>query len=341
MKSEERHQLAQNDLQVGINRWLEKLEPYSNHLLVGILAATAVAVLLILWVRSSSATTEAGWAEIADARTADGFLEIADKHPGTAAADWAKLQAARLSYSNGIETSLTDRKSSDESLKQAKDLYNDLVKKNTTPELREEALKGYALTLEATSGSDVGEAVKAYEQFIKEFPDSAFRGYAAHRVEELKNPEAGEFYAWFRKQNPKPAERPLPSDGKPAIEGAINPPKLPELDLKADADKPKADSGAPLLPPVPATDGKSPPTAPTAPAPPVSEPSTTTAPMPMPEGTKPAVPMPMPEAPATTVPMPMPEAPAKPAPMPEPAKPVDSPALPSIPKTPVEPPKAP
>src|SRR5688572_25370724 len=109
MKSEERHQLAQNDLQVGINRWLEKVEPYSNHLLIGIVVATLLAVVAIYVVRSSSATTEAGWAEMADARTADGFLEIADKHPGTAAADWARLQAARLSYSNGIETSLTDR----------------------------------------------------------------------------------------------------------------------------------------------------------------------------------------------------------------------------------------
>jgi hypothetical protein len=315
MKSEERHQLAQNDLQVGINRWLEKIEPYSNHLIVGILVATVIAVGVILWSRSRSATTEAGWSEMANLRTADQYLDVAEKYPGTHASNWARLQAARLSYTNGIETALTDRKSSDESLKQAKDLYSDLVKQNTTPELREEALKGLALTLEATSGGEVGDAVKAYEQFIKEFPDSAFRNYAAHRVEELKNPEAGEFYAWFRKQNPKPAARPLPNDGKPPIEGAINPPKLPELNLNPD-EKPKADTPAPELPALPATDGKSPPATPAAPATtPSSEPSATTTPAPMPEGA------------------------AKPAATPDEAKPADS--LPSLPKTPVEPPKTP
>jgi hypothetical protein len=327
MKSEERHQLAQNDLQVGINRWLEKIEPYSNHILGGIVAATVVAVGLILWTRSRSSTSETGWSEMASARTADRFLEIAEENPGSAAANWARLQAARISYSNGIETALTDRKSSDESLKQAKDVYKGLVNQNTMPELREEALKGYALTLESTSGSDVGDAIKAYEQLIKEFPDSTFRDFAAHRVEELKNPDAGEFYAWFRKQNPKPAARPLPNDGKLPIEGAIKAPDLPEINLNAGTEKPKADTSVPALPAVPATEGKSPPTTP---AGPVSPPPTTTAPVPMPEATKPTVPMPMPEAPEKTVPMPMPEASAKPAPLPDPT-----------PKTPVEPPKAP
>jgi hypothetical protein len=279
---------------------------------------------------------------MASARTPDDLLRIAEENAGSASGNWAKLQAARLSYSNGIETALTDSKSSGESLKQAKDLYNELVKQKTTPELREEALKGLGLTVEATSGSDLSEAIKAYEQLIKEFPDSPFRDYAAHRIEELKSPEAGEFYAWFRKQTRKPAERPLPNDGKSEVEGALKTPQLLELNLNADTAKPKAEGGAPALPAVPATDGKSPPTTPTAPATPPTTPpvesSTPTSPMPMPETPKPTAPMPMPEAPATTAPMPMPDPPAKPAPMPEAAKPAD---LPSIPKSTVEPPTKP
>ncbi|QDT54539.1 hypothetical protein Pan44_25720 [Caulifigura coniformis] len=336
MKSEERHQLAQNDLQVGINRWLDRIEPYSNHILGGAVVATIVAVALILWFRSSSATSEAGWSQIASARSVDALLQVAEENPGTAAANWARLQAARQAYSTGIETALTDRKSSDESLKQAKDLYDELLKARTTPELREEALKGMGLTLEATSGGDVAEAIKAYELLIKEFPQSTFRDYAAHRVEELKNPQAGEFYAWFRKQNPKPAERPLPNDGKPATDSSLSVPALPELDLKADTTAaPKADNAAPALPAVPPTDGKAPPAAPPA-----------TPPAPATESTPAATPMPMPEAPKATPPMPMPEAPAPTAPMPEPpatpapeaAKPAD-PGLPALPTNPVEPPK--
>jgi hypothetical protein len=337
MKSEERHLLAQNDLKVGINRWLDRIEPYSNQILGGIVVATIIAVGVILWARSSSATTEAGWSQMATARSADDFVRIAEENAGTAAGNWAKLQAARLSYSNGIETALTDRKSSDESLKQAKDLYNDLVKQSTTPELREEALKGLSLTLEATSGGDVTEAIKAYEQFIKEFPDSPFRDYAAHRIEELKDPAAAEFYAWFRKQNPKPAERPLPNDGKPPVEGALKTPGLPEIDSTTDTPKPPAESTTPALPELPTTDGKSPPMTPetkAAPAP-TNPPATPT------ESSTPAAPMPMPEAPKPATPMPMPEASAKPAPMPEPARPGESSELPPLPKPPVDAPKTP
>jgi len=333
MKSEERHQLAQNDLQVGINRWLDRIEPYSNHILGGVVAITIAAVALILWFRSSTSTSEAGWSQIASARSVDALLQVADDNPGTAAANWARLQAARQAYSTGIETALTDRKSSDESLKQAKDLYDELLKTRTTPELREEALKGMGLTLESTSGGDVAEAIKAYELLIKEFPQSTFRDYAAHRVEELKNPQAGEFYAWFRKQNPKPAERPLPNDGKPASDSALSVPALPELDMKADTTPaaPKADNAAPALPAVPPTDGKAPPTTP--PATPPAEPATPAAPLPTPDAPKATTPMPTPEAPAPTAPMPEP-----PAPTAEAAKPAE-PGLPALPTSPVESPK--
>ncbi|HVJ68151.1 MAG TPA: hypothetical protein VM510_09220, partial [Caulifigura sp.] len=233
MKSEERHQLAQNDLQVGLNRWLDRIEPYSNHILGGVVVATLVAVGLILWSRSSSATSDEGWMRIASARTAEQFEQVADQFKGTSAGDWATLQAARMSYSSGIETSLTDRKSSDESLKQARDLYERLLKSKTSPELREEALKGMGLTLESMSGADVSKAVDAYDTLIKEFPNSPFKDYAAFRVAELKNPQSSEFYEWFRKQNPKPAARPEPMDGKLPSDSSLKTPALPELDSKS------------------------------------------------------------------------------------------------------------
>ncbi len=250
MKSEERHQLAQNDLQVGLNRWLDRIEPYSNHILGGVVVATIVAVGLILWSRSTTAHSEEGWLEMTNARTAEQFRKIADDNPGTAAANWATLQAARISYSNGIDTALTDRKSSDESLKEAKELYSRLLASQTEPELREESLKGLALTLESLSGSDLNEAIKAYETLVKEFPNSPFKGYAEFRIADLKKPQAGEFYAWFRKQNPKPAERPLPSDGKSTLDAPLKTPELPDLGQKADSDA-KKDAPPPALPAAP------------------------------------------------------------------------------------------
>ncbi|HVJ87089.1 MAG TPA: hypothetical protein VM452_15650 [Caulifigura sp.] len=338
MKSEERHQLAQNDLRVGLNRWLDRIEPYSNHILGGIIVATIVAVGLILRFRSSTAASDAGWREIGKATSTEQLLDVSKEFSGTAAGDWAKLQAARRSYASGIDTALTDRKSSDESLKEAKDLYEELLKQKSSPELREESLKGLALTLEATSGADVSAAIKAYEQYVKEFPEAPFKNYAEFRVEQLKNPDASDFYAWFRKQNPKPAPRPEPMDGKLPSDSALKTPDLSELDLKLDApEKPKADkpdSSPPGLPAIPPAEGKTPPAAPLA-TPPASTPPATPPATP----SAPAVPMPMPEAPAATTPMPMPEAPKEATPMPEPPKPADSPELPSIPKPGVEAPK--
>lgn len=283
MKSEERHQLAQNDLQVGLNHWLDRIEPYSNHILGGVVVATLVAVSLILWSRSSAATSDEGWMRISQARTAEQLEQVADQYKGTPAGDWATLSAARMSYTQGIETSLTDRKSSDESLKQARELYDRLLKAKVSPDLREEALKGMGLTLESVSGADVSKAVEAYETLIKEFPNSPFKDYAAFRVADLKNPQASEFYAWFRKQNPKPAARPEPMDGKLPLDGGIKSPALPDLDSKTEpaatskTETPKSDT-TPPLPVVPPAEGKTPPAAP--PAAPATEPPAKTDPMP-------------------------------------------------------------
>jgi hypothetical protein len=233
MKSEERHHLAENDLEKTLNRWLDKLEPYSNHILGGILLVTALVVGGILWKRSSQAAVDDGWTMLSDARSADDFVKVAEAYPESSAAPWAELRAAKLFYDQGVETSLTDRKTSNDDFKQAKDLFEKLLKAKVEPEVREGALDGLARTLESTSDGNTAEAVKTYETLISEFPESIYRDFAKYRIEELKKPETQEFLAWFSKQNPKPADRPKPTDG--ATGSALGTPDLPNLDLNKDA----------------------------------------------------------------------------------------------------------
>jgi hypothetical protein len=78
--------------------------------------------------------------------------------------------------------------------------------------VREQALLGYAVTLETMSDGDTTEAVAAYEKLLEEFPDSRLKGYAADRAASLKTGGAQDFYAWFHQLNPKPPERPGPQD---------------------------------------------------------------------------------------------------------------------------------
>ena len=55
---------------------------------------------------------------------------------------------------------------------------------------------------------------EAYDELLKKFPNSHYAPWAKHRLEELKKPATGEFYAWFRKAKPAPPERPKPQDVK-------------------------------------------------------------------------------------------------------------------------------
>jgi len=247
MKSEERHQLAKNDLQQTLDRWLDKLEPYSNHILGGILLATAIAVGVILWMRTSEASVAAGWTELSSARSAEDFLKVAEDYPDSNAAQWARLRAARMLYVRAVDTSLTNRSVSDDDFNQARDLFNGLLKSNPPKEVREAALDGIARVLESTSSGDTKDAIDAYETLVREFPDSVNADYAKHRIEVLKKPEVQEFYAWFRKQNPKPVERPQPKDGATAEDpfGALD---LPNLNFPPAENTPPATSDTKTAP---------------------------------------------------------------------------------------------
>jgi hypothetical protein len=231
MKSEERRHLAENDLELTLQRWLDRIEPYSSRLMGGVLLLTVLAVGGILWYRMSQASDSAGWGQLATARTPENLLDVATNFPDTRAAQWAELRAGRILYDRAVTESMSNRAAADDDFSEAKDIFGRLVKQKLPPELREASLDGLARTLEATSKGDTAEAIEAYETLVREFPESIFRTYAEHRIEVLKQPETQEFYAWFSKQNPTPPDRPEPKDG--AAAGGLNAPELPAMDMKA------------------------------------------------------------------------------------------------------------
>lgn len=208
------HDPEQTSLERFLNNALERIEPYSNQILLGFLVVTVLAVGSIIWVRGSQASTSAAWQDFVACRVPDDYAKLAEDFPGTTLAAWARLQEARGRLEDGLNVALVNRKTSDEHLQEAKKAYEALLQDRASipAEVHEEALYGIATTLEALSDGNNDPAVKAYEELITAYPNSQHRKWAESRVETLKTGASQEFYAWFRKQNPSPADRPLPKD---------------------------------------------------------------------------------------------------------------------------------
>ena len=213
MKSEERHHLAENDLAQILDRWLKKVEPYSNQILVGILVATVVTLGVVFFSKSNTSAAEEAWASFVSAESADDFATVADDHPNSDIAIWARLRAGELYLAQGMQTVVSDRKSTTERLEQAESSFNDVLSAGTIPpRAREQALYGLAVVKETISDGNTQPAIETYEALLEAFPDSRFTGLAKQRIEQLKSEDTQSFYAWFDKQPRKPDERPEPKD---------------------------------------------------------------------------------------------------------------------------------
>jgi hypothetical protein len=227
MKSEHRHELAQNDLSKVIARWSERFDQHANTILSVAVVLALLAAGVIYWTRTSQFQRSNGWTQLTACQTPEDFANVADSFAGTEIADWARLRAADGYLREGIRLSVSDRPASEERLEQARTAYETLTQPGKAPEIREQALNGLAVTLETGCDGDPQPAVSAYERLIQEFPESRFKLWASDRIDALKTGRTQEFYAWFHAQNPKPADMPLPKDGAPAAGSSTD--ALPDL----------------------------------------------------------------------------------------------------------------
>ncbi len=238
MKAEHRHELAENDLNKVLARWMQRIEPWSNQILLGFLALTVAAVGVVVWKQRSHASRDSGFTQLAACRAADDFATVADEFEGTSPGAWARLRAGEEYLQEGVRLSMSDRLGSDDRLNQAKKSFDKVLDANNVPsEVREKALKGMALTLESLSDGETGLAIKAYETLLAEFPNTRYKRWADDRIQILQSGGAQQFYAWFHKQQPRPEDRPSPLDflkqqfpdlgAKPGEEPGLPPPPPP------------------------------------------------------------------------------------------------------------------
>lgn len=192
------------------------LEQYGN-------AATAVACVAMIggaiWFsyhRTTSARNEAAWASFSQARTAEDFANIADSFKTTEVAHWSRLSEGERLLDSGLNLMYTDREGALGDLTKADEAFRAVVGAGSAPAAaRERAAWGLAKSTESQSDGDTAKATEAYQALLSAFPKSVYKSAAEERIEALKTPAAKEFYAWFHKQNPKPADRKKPTDGLP------------------------------------------------------------------------------------------------------------------------------
>lgn len=227
------HEADKTELEKWLKAGLSKVEPYSNYLLIGFIGVAVILVAGIFWTQSAGSSRTAEWEEFVENRAPEDYIELAEKSSDSPVGAWALLQAGRGFLQEGMRNSLSNREVSDARLQEASDAFEKLLNRSNAPSTsREEALLGLGTAREVLEGGNPSSAIEAYQKLVDGFPESRHVPWAMERINELQKESTQEFYAWFRKQNPKPGDRSLPSDFLPK-NSAI--PELGLLDLLEDS----------------------------------------------------------------------------------------------------------
>lgn len=241
--------LKTNDLQQVAVKVESFYERHDAAIRWGIIGVAFVLACGIYWWRVTAATEAAAWNQFSQSNSAEDFAEVASDFPNSRVANWAKLREANAYLETALRDAFSNREKADTDLKKAKGLLESLKSLRAPRDLRQQTLFAYARCLEMTSDGDLQPAIAAYEELLKEFPETTFKRDAEIRIKALSKPSAKEFYAFFSKQKPMPEERPKPNDASKKGAGGDDPFKPLTKDLEDAKQKTQnaENMGTPLL----------------------------------------------------------------------------------------------
>jgi hypothetical protein len=232
------HAKALPDKPQPLVKWLDE----NGNALVGV--ACVVMIGGAIWFsyhRTTTSRAESAWAHYSMARNAKEFGDIADAYESYDVGAWARLSEGERYLDSGLALMFTDRSAGLGDLEKADEAFQKVLHSASAPTpVRERALWGLAKSTETQSDADTAKAIKAYEALLTQFPKSTYKASAEERIEALKSDSAKEFYAWFHKQKPKPADRSKPQDGLPPGHPAIGTSKDEPSDVEKPADGEKS-----------------------------------------------------------------------------------------------------
>lgn len=226
------HEAEKTELEKWLTSLGKKLKPYANQILLGVIALVVVCVTVVFISNSSKSGSAEQWEKFVGYSAPEDFSALAEKDSDSAVGAWALLQAGKGYLQEGMTNALSNREVSDTRLNEAVEAFEKLLKNSNAPaKAREEALFGLGTAREVLAGGDPAPATEAYQKLLKEFPESIHKPWVEQRIKVLEETPTQEFYAWFRKQDPKPSDRQLPSD---LLNNLPEPPETSDLDLLSD-----------------------------------------------------------------------------------------------------------
>ena len=250
MKSERRHDLQNNELATTLGAGIEKVQPFVQFVVGGLVIAALLAVGWGVYTNYARKSAAAAWTEYyftLNTGDAESFKAIANDHPGSAAAIWAEQTAGDEYLADGIDALYRDRGQGVELLKKATACFETVNNKAQQPELRTRAVLGLAQAHESLG--EIDKAKTLYQEVIAAGLQPAITTMASNRLAFLNSQTGKDFYQWFGRLKPTPA-LPLKMPGDLSV-----PPTSPNLKFDTPLDTsgielPKAEPAAPATTPV-------------------------------------------------------------------------------------------
>jgi len=228
MNSERRHELQHNALADMLGAQIRRIEPYNKLIAVGVVLLIVAAVSIGLY-RSAAVGTrsDATFELLQNSGTGDpeALGVVGERYAETTAGSLAKLLQADALLATGITGLFNDREEALNQLGDAAKRYAEVAGSTKDTLIRSRANFGLARAQESLG--DVEKAISAYNTVVSIGESDAIVKVAQQRIDMLKSPVSQEFFAWFEKQDFKPADPSLP----PGLPSGVSLPDLPDLDL--------------------------------------------------------------------------------------------------------------
>lgn len=245
MKSEERHELEQNELVNWSTRWAD--QAWRNRWsILGVIAT--IGLVFGGWTyysRSLAARTAASWQEFLAATNPEQFQTLVDRYPGSPAVPYARLRMADLRFQEGKARLANNRGDAILKIDEASKLYSALRDDSSLPpDVREQAAMGAAAAIE-TKGN-IADAIAAYKQVSTDFSGTVAALVAQARIKRLESPDAEKFYLQLAEYKPPATSTDLPA--KDNFLDSLNIPEMPPGKTTKKEAKDAKSGGTPTLP---------------------------------------------------------------------------------------------
>ena len=215
MKAQRRHELEQNRLAQWVARFIQRVRPHANKIVLGVVAVVAVIVIVSAW-RGYVARGEAfAWDEFLETLSRGSVADLerlAEENPGSAPGSWAALWAGNVHLTQGSEMLFRNKQDAADELRKAVALYTSVIEssRSGTDELQGRAYLGRAMAYESLAGAQPGNraelanAIADYEELLNRWSGKPCAASARRQLALLNSEEGKQFYTKFAAFSPKP-----------------------------------------------------------------------------------------------------------------------------------------